>query len=67
VATHLNELGVMPHVVEKILNHKMQGVMAVYNQADYWEERVKALEIWQERIKQIVSSEKVIPIRKKEA
>ncbi|MBT4527849.1 MAG: site-specific integrase [Deltaproteobacteria bacterium] len=64
VATQLNELGVLPHVVEKILNHKMQGVMAVYNKAEYFDERVEALKIWQEKIIQILAGQKVVSIRK---
>ena len=45
-ATRLNTLGVLPHVTEKILNHTMQGVMAVYNRADYEAERVDAMQRW---------------------
>jgi len=67
VATHLNEMEILPHVVEKILNHKMQGVMAVYNKADYWPQRVEALKLWQEKIKQIIAGKKVVSIRIKEA
>lgn len=67
VATHLNDIGIAPHVVEKILNHRMQGVMAVYNKADYWDERVEALKLWNEKIKQIIADDKVVSIRKKEA
>jgi integrase len=37
-ATKMSELGVAPHVVEKILNHSMVGVMAIYNRYDYWDE-----------------------------
>lgn len=39
-------MGVAPHVIEKILNHKMEGVMAVYNRATYWDEQVNAVEKW---------------------
>lgn len=45
-ATKMNEVGVQPHVVEKILNHKMVGVMAVYNRYDYWPECVSAMDLW---------------------
>jgi integrase len=34
VTTRLKELGVLPHIVEKIVGHRLQGVMAVYNRAD---------------------------------
>jgi hypothetical protein len=48
---------VLPHVVEKILNHTMQGVMAVYNRHDYMEERRQALNQWAERLRAIVEAE----------
>jgi len=50
VATKMNELGVAPHVVEKILNHQMEGVMATYNRHDYWEESIAAWQLWSERL-----------------
>lgn len=49
-ATRLNAIGVMPHVVERILNHTLQGVMAVYNRADYEAERVEAMQRWADEI-----------------
>jgi integrase len=54
VATRLNELRVGPHIVEKILNHKMSGVMAVYNQAEYRDERVAAMQMWADELERIV-------------
>lgn len=33
-------------VLEKILNHKMEGIMAHYNLAEYMEERKEALDAW---------------------
>lgn len=45
-ATRLSDLGVAPHVVEKLLSHKMTGVMAVYNHSEYWPERVAAQKLW---------------------
>lgn len=53
-ATRLNEIGVAPHVVEKVLNHTMQGVMAVYNHAEYAEEREKAMLLWGKELTRIV-------------
>lgn len=55
-ATRMNELGVAPHVVEKILNHSMQGVMAVYNKAEYAEERVAAMQTWGNELERVVSA-----------
>ena len=40
-ATLANESGIDPFVVERTLNHKMQGVMSIYNHAEYEEERIK--------------------------
>jgi integrase len=45
-ATRMNSIGVAPHVVEKILNHSVQGLMATYNRADYAKERMDAQEKW---------------------
>jgi hypothetical protein len=49
----MNEkLGVMPHVVEAIINHAsgiaMAGVAGVYNRALYIDERKRALNSWAE-------------------
>jgi integrase len=53
-ATRLNTLGVLPHITEKILNHTMQGVMAVYNRADYAVERIEAMQRWADEIDRIL-------------
>jgi integrase len=53
-ATRLNTLGVLPHVTEKILNHAMQGVMAVYNRAEYEAERVEAMQRWANEVDRIL-------------
>jgi integrase len=55
-STRLNELKIGPHIVEKILNHRMAGVMAVYNQADYEEERIAAMQMWADELDRIVQS-----------
>ena len=53
-ATRLAGLGVAPHVIEKCLNHSMQGVMAIYNQHDYEAERIEAAERWAADVQRIV-------------
>jgi len=40
-ATIANDNGVDPFIVERALNHRMQGVMATYNHADYEAERIE--------------------------
>ena len=54
-ATRLNELGVAPHVVERILNHSLQGVMSIYNQAEYADERTDAMQLWADEVEKIVA------------
>lgn len=46
MSTRLADLGVAPHVVEKMLNHRMEGAMAVYNRAEYLPERRAAWRLW---------------------
>ncbi len=46
MATKMADLGVLPHVIEKCLNHQMTGVMAIYNRADYTVEKRAALRAW---------------------
>ena len=46
-ATHLNNEGVAPHVVEIILGHALQGAMAHYIHTDRLPEQKQALELWQ--------------------
>jgi integrase len=45
-ATRMAGAGVAPHVVEKMLNHSMQGVMAIYNRHGYEKERIEAAKLW---------------------
>ena len=54
-ATRLAGLGVGAQVVEKCLNHSMQGVMAVYNQHDYADERIAAAELLATDVARIVA------------
>jgi integrase len=49
-ATRLAELGVAPHVIERLLNHvtgTVSGVAAVYNRASYIAEMRAAIELWE--------------------
>ena len=45
-STRINAMGVPVYVVERMLNHTFDGVMAVYNHASYDAERRQALEAW---------------------
>ena len=55
-ATRLAGLGIPPHVVEKCLNHRMQGVMGIYNRHEYAEERIDAAKRWADELRRIVSA-----------
>lgn len=52
VATRLGDtdIGTDPIVIEKILNHQLQGVQGVYNMQEYMEARRNALEEWGEKL-----------------
>ncbi|PWD66551.1 tyrosine-type recombinase/integrase [Pectobacterium parmentieri] len=54
IATKLSEMGCPPHVIEKILGHKMTGVMAHYNLHDYMDDQRHWLKVWEEYIMRIV-------------
>lgn len=55
LATRLAGAGVAPHIVEKMLNHSMQGVMAIYNRHDYAPERVDAAKLWANQLRTLVT------------
>jgi integrase len=55
-ASGMARLGVAPHVVEKVLNHKtgtISGVAAIYNRHGYYEEKRVALTCWANRVLQL--------------
>jgi integrase len=63
-ATHMAELGVEPHVVERVLGHKVQGIAAVYNRARYDEPARAAWDLWARRFMAAVSGvDNVTPLR----
>ncbi|GAC14146.1 tyrosine-type recombinase/integrase [Aliiglaciecola lipolytica] len=53
--THLSKMKVDTIVTEKLLNHELAGMMRVYNQHDYMEERREALELWANKIKELTA------------
>ncbi len=50
IVTRLSELGVMPHVTEKMLGHELGGIMAVYNKHDWVEEQQKAYDLYWDKL-----------------
>lgn len=53
LSTRLSDLGAEPYVIEKILNHRMTGVMAVYNHAEYMPQREAALKLWGRKVAEL--------------
>jgi integrase len=70
LSTLMNDrLGVLPHVVEAILNHvsgSKGGVAGVYNKAVYLRERVEALNLWADHLRSIIDGKEnnVTPMRR---
>ena len=49
-STHLHEAGFNSDVIEKCLAHEQKGVRAVYNRAEYAEQRRELLQAWADMI-----------------
>jgi integrase len=57
VATRMADLGVMPHVIEAVLNHysgHRGGVAGIYNRSSYERDVRAALALWADHIRSIV-------------
>jgi integrase len=52
-ASGMARIGCHPHVIERILNHSPQGVMAVYQRHRFLDEMQLALESWSRHIQRI--------------
>jgi integrase len=68
--THLEALGISPHVAERCLNHKLKGVVGIYNRHDYFEERKAALQAWADLLSKLevgAASTAVFPIKRRVA
>ena len=69
-ASGMAGLGIPPHVVEAVLNHKsgtIKGVAAVYNRYSYATEKREALDAWARRLDAIVNpapASNVVEIRR---
>jgi integrase len=64
-STRINAMGVPVYVVEKMLNHTFDGVMAVYNHATYDAERREALDAWSAWLSEFIGQRPadVVPLR----
>lgn len=50
MATHMERLGVMPHVVEACLGHALKGVAGTYRHYGHLEEKRAALQRWADEV-----------------
>jgi integrase len=58
VSTTMNgQLGIQPHVVERVLAHIQGGVSAVYNQYEYATEKRRALDKWAAYVDAVVTGQ----------
>ena len=63
-STRLGDLGVAPHIIEKLLNHTAEGVAGIYNRAELLEERIAATKAWAVELARVVSSPRPPDARK---
>jgi integrase len=67
VATRMADLGVLPHVIEAVLNHvgSRKGVASIYNRSPYEREARAALALWADHVRSIVEGgeRRIIPLR----
>ena len=59
-STLLHESGWASDVVEKALNHTINGVRGVYNRAEYAPQRCEMLQFWADYIEQLMTTGSVI-------
>jgi integrase len=55
--TRLAEIGIDDVVAERVLGHKLQGIMAVYNRHGYDTEKRQALDKWDRKLRKILGIE----------
>ncbi|MCU7835334.1 MAG: integrase family protein [gamma proteobacterium symbiont of Taylorina sp.] len=53
--TRANQAGSLIQVVEKCVNHKLEGMLAVYNQNDYTDERIECAKTVEKIILEVIS------------
>lgn len=66
-STHLHEAGFSSDVIEKALNHTIEGVRGVYNRAQYASQRIDMLQQWAHMVDGWMKGAEVIPIRNRKA
>ena len=57
-ATRLAEMGIAPHIIERLLNHvsgQISGIAAIYNRAKYVDERREAMHAWERHLTKLLA------------
>lgn len=67
VATGMAEIGIQPHIIEAVINHRSghkAGVAGIYNRATYEAEVKRALALWADHLLSIVegTQRKIVPL-----
>ena len=57
--TRLAEIGIDDVVAERVMGHKLQGMLAIYNRHSYDTEKRQALDKWAKKLRQIVGIEEI--------
>lgn len=66
-STHLHESGFSSDWIEKCLAHEQRGVRAVYNKAEYADQRREMLQAWADMVDAWNKGAKVVPLRQRAA
>lgn len=56
MATHMERLGVLPHVIEACLGHALRGVAGTYRHYNHLEEKRTALQLWADTLEGVGST-----------
>lgn len=64
IRTHLEALNIEPHICEKVLNHSLGRINAIYNKNNYLDQRRIALEKWADFVDLLVNEQNNVVVFK---
>jgi len=56
MASRMQDMRVLPHVIEKCLNHRLEGILAVYQTAELLDERRAAFDTWGAKLAELMAT-----------